>query len=202
MQPIVFVVLWLGQVPIYSVIFLKITILSSFIYIFLTVTNSAIHATGDIRRISYINGSLFLLTPLISYTLFKFNFPAWSIYVVSLIVNVIVCACSIGFIKIQIPQIRMRVLITIIAKIYLCVLFSFSVVAAINDRLFTGISSVNCSLIQSLLHIATISLIGLSLVSLIAMVFIVTRNERQFIIRKLRYIFSFCSIRHEKLLIK
>ena len=178
--------LWLGQVPVYTVIFLKITILSSFMFILVTVTNTAIHATGDIRRISYINGSIYLITPLISYFLFKFNCAVWSIYVVSLIANILVCGCGLVFLKIQIPTMNVGRIIAVAGKIYLCILISFGFVLLINEMVLTGFVAESCTFIESLFYIALVSLLGLFFVVIMSLAIVFTKSERKYLVNKLK----------------
>lgn len=64
--------LWLGQVPQYSDKFLQLIILANLLNTIVTINSTANHATGCIKFISFINGSLYILCPIISYILYKF----------------------------------------------------------------------------------------------------------------------------------
>ena len=57
--------LWLGQIPPYSVAFLRIIIINSGFGIINTISNAAVHATGNIKRISFISGTLFMMCPVV-----------------------------------------------------------------------------------------------------------------------------------------
>ena len=65
--------LWLKHVPPYAVSFCRLTLLFNFFSSMSFIVVSAIHATGNIKRPSLINGSLYLAVIPITYISFKFN---------------------------------------------------------------------------------------------------------------------------------
>lgn len=182
--------LWLGQVPAYTVIFLKITMLCTFFGIILNVIAMAIHATGCIWRISFINGTLYLLTPIISYLLFKIGFPAWTIYMISTIISGIACIFGFCFIRIQIPSIPIKQVVSVLIKSYLCILVSFIIIKFINNHTAISIYATNDSFISSILYITIISMLGVVLLSSISYYCIFTAQERLLFSNKIRTILS------------
>ena len=69
--------LWLGVVPDYTVIFCVLTLLFNFFANMSVLLVSVIHATGNIKRPSFINGTLYLLVVPFSYVAYRLGCPPW-----------------------------------------------------------------------------------------------------------------------------
>lgn len=54
---------WLGELPRYVVEFSQLALLTAMVSSAVTITNTAIHSTGRIRRLSFVNGTIYLLSP-------------------------------------------------------------------------------------------------------------------------------------------
>lgn len=65
--------IWLKNIPAYAVSFCRLTLLFNLFSTMSAVIVSAIHATGNIKRPSLINGSLYLSIIPVSYIVFKLN---------------------------------------------------------------------------------------------------------------------------------
>jgi len=65
--------LWLKNVPPYAISFCRLTLLFNFFSTMSLIVVSVIHATGNIKRVSLINGSLYLAVIPASYIAFNFN---------------------------------------------------------------------------------------------------------------------------------
>ena len=63
--------LWLEEVPVYTDEFIKLSIIWNWSVILFFPLSAVIHATGNVKRISLINGTLYLLVVPITYILFK-----------------------------------------------------------------------------------------------------------------------------------
>lgn len=82
--------LWLGQVPEYSVVFVRLFLITAMNYTLSTSTLMGIHATGDIRKFQIIEGSMLLTVVPIAYLLLKFaQIPAYGVLIVYLIIETI-----------------------------------------------------------------------------------------------------------------
>ena len=103
--------LWLGQVPEKAVIFCKVQLLWMFLVLANNVFIICIHATGNIKRISLITGSIHLLTLPAIYYLFLMGFPAEFAYIATLIAGIIVDVSNILILKRQIPDIEIESLV-------------------------------------------------------------------------------------------
>ena len=94
--------LWLGQVPQYVVPFIRLTLITHCVGIINSVIVISIHATGNIKRISFLTGTLFLLTIPVSYIFLRAGFEVIAVYVVNLLSNVFILALNIYILKKQV----------------------------------------------------------------------------------------------------
>ena len=72
--------LWLGEVPQNAAIFCAFTLLFNFFANMSSLLGAIIHATGRMKRISIINGSLYLSVLPVTYMSFKLGLPAYFPY--------------------------------------------------------------------------------------------------------------------------
>lgn len=99
--------LWLGEVPEYSVTFIRLMVLTLGISLIIIVNNHAIHATGDIRRLSGICGTIYLSTPVVSYLLLKYGrAPVESVYILNMGAIALSVITGLRILRIQIPEIK------------------------------------------------------------------------------------------------
>lgn len=130
--------LWLGEVPTYSVEFLRIIIIQSFIPIINNVCNAAIHANGKIKALTFINGTLFLIMPAIIFIIYHFGASVLWGYGVEILGMCMVVAIAIVIIKWLIPELSCK---KIIWTIFLCatvILLCLVPVLIINHNLNPG----------------------------------------------------------------
>ena len=95
--------LWLGNVPAYAVLFCKWLLLSNAVIIVNTLFNAVIHATGRIKGLSLVSGSLYLSTVLFSYIALRLAQPPQMTYTIGFIISVIVLLNNIIITKRLIP---------------------------------------------------------------------------------------------------
>ncbi len=106
--------LWLGQVPDHAVNFLRLGIIGMAINTHVNVCNCAVHSTGDIRRVSFVNGTLWLVFPLLSWLAFKQGLPVEMAYVSNVLTYVLLVISDLRILRIQIPALQRRsILVTI-----------------------------------------------------------------------------------------
>lgn len=77
-----FIRLWLGQEPEYAVAFTRLAVAVALMGVASRAVLTAIHATGHIGRMSLFNGTLYLLTPVAGYIIYRLGAPANAIYYV------------------------------------------------------------------------------------------------------------------------
>ncbi len=113
--------LWLGTVPSYSVEFLRIIIIQSFFPIINNVCNTAIHANGDIKALTYINGTIFLILPVIIFVAFHFGASALWGYGIEISGMIAIVISAVLIIKKLIP-------LFYIVKFVYTIILSFSII--------------------------------------------------------------------------
>lgn len=105
--------LWLGTIPKYGPEFLRIILILSFFSFINSVCNVAIHATGNIKYLTFINGSIFLVLPLVIFLLFHIGLDATTAYIVEIVGTIVIICNAMMIIHKQIPQFNVRQLIKV-----------------------------------------------------------------------------------------
>ena len=104
--------LWLGTVPEKASTFCQILLIASLFNLINRILGISIGATGDMKRISIISGSIYLLCLPLIYILFRFfNLPAEYAYWAALGTIIGVDSANLIILKKQIPQIKIRIYI-------------------------------------------------------------------------------------------
>lgn len=103
--------IWLGQVPEYCVVFVRLVLLTGLFNISIYVTGVGIHATGNIKALSFVNGTLYLLCPVITYIVFRMGSAPQIAYVVELCILGLVTPIGWGILKHQIPDLSLSALV-------------------------------------------------------------------------------------------
>ena len=121
--------LWLKIVPDYSVSLCRISLLSGLLSIVNSTVSAGIHATGNIKKISFISGTVYLLVIPIVYVAYKLGAaPYWG-YGVSTIVMYLILLVNGLILHSMVREfylskyIRVIIILTIITLFYLGILF-------------------------------------------------------------------------------
>lgn len=102
--------IWLGNVPKYAVTFCKILLLANTFGMINAVLCIIIHATGNIKRISLITGTFFLLNIPFVYACFKLGLaPQWAYFAV-IGTNLLILLSNLIIVKLQIRLISIKIL--------------------------------------------------------------------------------------------
>ena len=96
--------LWLGTVPDYASAFCKYTLLFNFFANMSLLFACIIHATGRIKRISLINGSLYLMVVPISYLGYKFGASPEISYMLNVIAVILGMLSNAWTVHLYIPE--------------------------------------------------------------------------------------------------
>ena len=116
--------LWLKDVPSYAVVFCRITLISNFLGLINAVISIIIHATGNIKKISIITGSVFLLNIPIVYVCFKLGLaPQWAYYA-SVFTNILIIISNLSIAKYQVANLHVSI---ILSKILIVILVLISI---------------------------------------------------------------------------
>lgn len=88
--------LWLGQLPDYVIIFVRIIVIISAVDAMSTPLMTAIHATGDIKLYQFTVGIIMILTLPISWIFLRLGFAPDSVFYISLILSTISLFIRLG----------------------------------------------------------------------------------------------------------
>ncbi len=174
--------IWLGQVPEYSVEFLRLIIIASFFSVAQTTNTTAIHATGNIKYISFICGSLFLLSPVSAYILLRYVITnACVVYATDILFLIIIAFCGFYFVHIQIENFPIRSYVVPIIKSWITIMFSFIVIAIIEPIIASFLPLT--SLGNSVLIIAIIGCIGFFILCGTNLLVAFDKGEKEFLLK-------------------
>lgn len=167
--------LWLGNIPEYASVFCSYTLVFAVISAVSGVVVIGAHATGNIKRPSFINGTLYILVVPISYFLFKKNFPKEAPYLVNIIMAFLALVSNIYTLKLQISGFKfVNFFLDIVIRgiIYFGVLIGIGLLIKVN---------MNESFLRLLILciVSIVTTIGLFLIS-------ITKHERERVVEVLR----------------
>ncbi len=116
--------LWLGEVPPHTVAFLKIIIITSSIATLSGICCIAIHATGRIKSLTYITGSLYIAIPIITWVLYKNGANAICLFFVYGIAISIITIVDLILVKLNICEFKVKRFVKYILLTYLIITLS------------------------------------------------------------------------------
>lgn len=130
--------LWLGQVPEYVVLFIRLILAMNSIAVINAIIKIGIHATGNIKRLSIYTGTIYLLSLPVSYVLLKFGFNAGIVYIVNFMSNILILSLNLWILKKQVGKIRILPILRVIAISAIIALLSMSLIFFICKELNAG----------------------------------------------------------------
>ncbi len=114
--------LWLGSTPEYVVPFCRLLLIYCTIGIVNAIQIQAIHATGNIKRITFVGGTINLLTMPAMYVALYFGLSAIVAYIIQVIAITLISLFSVLIVKHQIRDFEIRPYIASMAKVTLIIL--------------------------------------------------------------------------------
>lgn len=167
--------LWLGQVPEWVVIFSRITIITAIIAQINSTLNIGIHATGRIKRLSFISGSIFLLQLPLSWIAFKLGAPPPAAFIIGISIIIAVLTNGIFIIKHNVPEFKTW---RYIGKIIVLPLLTLPAIA--------GCYLVHLSMGENFVRFATVCATSIILIGATTYAFALNSSERLQVRAKLR----------------
>lgn len=153
--------LWLGIIPDYSVIFARISLIS----LFSAITNplyTGLMATGNIKRFSYIQGLLYILTPFFAYYICLLTHRPEFSYLLILLVQVIVSIITILFFKFNVISFSLRSFLKVVFfDLILPIFFVIIVLLLVRRHLNESISRLFITICLSSFLIVSITFLRL-----------------------------------------
>lgn len=180
--------LWLSQVPKYTVSFIRIILIISGISIINSVNNAAVHATGNIKRISFLSGSLLLCCPIITYVIFKLcGAPVTTGYFVDCIIGCVVALASFMIIKHQIPMMKITEYVIPILKTFVVIALSMALIWLICRYVIVVPILSDTESIENTLQICVLVFLENTIVLALLSLFVaLTKDDRNLVLGKIK----------------
>ena len=176
--------LWLGQIPNFSVEFIRIIVLSSLFNIIINVNNACIHATGNIKNISFISGTAYLLCPILSFIWMLNKGPIVSGYIIDTLMLFVIANLGFFFIKKQIPNFGIASYLVSIYKTLITIGTSLVIVLFVMQLLHFGPLSLKIeatTILQILSQIFISTIVSLLVLMVLAWTIALKKDERGWI---------------------
>ncbi|MBU3822289.1 hypothetical protein KO566_09470 [Flavobacteriaceae bacterium XHP0103] len=111
--------LWLHEVPLYADQFLQLSLLASVVSVSFLLFIPLIHATGKMFLISFLTGSIYLLSLPINYVFFKYNFGPIAPYYISFFVFLFAGLANLFIVQKYVPAFNAMVFVkAVLIKMY------------------------------------------------------------------------------------
>lgn len=114
--------LWLGEIPRYLVLFLRIILTTAVIAPLSGICVTAIHATGKIKSLSYITGSLYILIPIVTCIAFNCGAQAWWLFVIYGLTMLLITTVDVIIVKRNISEFEVCRFVRIIFMTFFVIL--------------------------------------------------------------------------------
>lgn len=152
--------LWLEDVPPYATDFCKILMIANSVNVFVSIWNIAIHASGKIKLVSFINGSLFLVSLPITYIVLRIDANPNLAYVLWVCVIMVVLCLSIFIAKYNVKTLSLKKIFIDCFQPVLSVGATILVITYLSEIWVDGIEKILCVTVSNfLILLASIYLI-------------------------------------------
>lgn len=98
--------LWLKEIPDYAFVFCQLAIVYNWFDTMIAPLNMIIHATGRMKRISFVTGSIYLLTVPLSYLFLKMGYSPITPFVVNIFITIVAGLYNLYLVKLYIPEFK------------------------------------------------------------------------------------------------
>lgn len=146
--------LWLNEIPPHLILFLRIILSTSIIAPLSGICVTAIHASGNIKKLSYITGTLYILIPLIIWIVFRNGCAAWWMFVIYGIIMLFICSVDIYLVKQNINDFNTIRFIRVVFSTYAIIIISILPNFGLN--LFMESSFIRCVL-SAIMYLISVS---------------------------------------------
>lgn len=168
--------LWLGNIPEYVIGFIRIIIFSTLINLANRSIVTIIHATGKIKLISFITGTLYLLALPCAYIALREGCNPYVVYFVVLISDLFIFLSNVLITRRLVPGFSFRHLILLIFRLFVTFVICFAIVYLIDNSV-----PYNFAGLLFICLVSTICFCGISYLTLL------TSTEKFFITNRIRH---------------
>lgn len=169
--------IWLKNVPAYTVPFCIWTLIFNLGASLSSGIIAGIHATGNIKRPSLINGTLYLLVVPVSYLLFKSDFPPYYSFVFNACAVFLGCFSNVYTLSLYIPEFSKQSFLT-------KVLCPLSLLLLVVTGLLSGL---RYFVKDDLIYLLSSALMAILSISLFSYLFIIDEDVRSLIRKKISF---------------
>lgn len=166
--------LWLKNVPDFTVLFLRLSLIVALIDCLSNTLIASMHASGKVKEYQIVVGGISLLTLPMVYLVFKLGYPPYSAFVIAIIMAFILHIVRLVMLKKSIGLPIMKFLKQVTLKVFLLFTMSIIIPLFLYQILETNISSFFIICIVSCLSS-----------SLVCYVFGLSKNEKKIVIEKI-----------------
>ncbi|MDL2308458.1 polysaccharide biosynthesis protein [Bacteroidales bacterium OttesenSCG-928-B11] len=103
--------LWLGIVPDYGALFCRLMLVFNLFYVMMIPLSGAIHATGRIKWMNLVNGTIYMLVIPITWVAFHYGAPPERPYVINIIAIIITLFTSMLILKKNMPVFQLKIFV-------------------------------------------------------------------------------------------
>lgn len=122
-----------GDVPPHTTTIARLSLFTAMTGSLIGICNTAIHATGDIRRLSFVNGTMYLLCPALGWMAFKGGAGITALFVIESAVMMAILANGCSIMRRQLPGLDIRRYVVSVAGSLAAVAVSTAIVWLILD---------------------------------------------------------------------
>ncbi len=122
--------LWLETVPDHTVEITCVSLFTALTGSLIGLTNTAIHATGDIRRLSFVNGTFYLLCPALGWLAYSLGAGLLWMFIIELGIMVAILLNGCNILRRQITRLDVGSYIRVIGKSMMIVLIALTIALA------------------------------------------------------------------------
>ena len=120
--------LWLVEVPEHSLVICRLFLISIFFETMRYILIVNIHATGNVKYVSFTAGTVFILIPFLTYFLFRLGLKVEAAFVIIIVANALLCTVNLALVKYYVkigvmPYIRTIVQIIAVSTLVLFIAF-------------------------------------------------------------------------------
>lgn len=168
--------LWLGEVPEYVVTFLRIILLTAMFNQMVAIVNIGIHATGRIKSISFISGSLCIIALVIIYMFFRMGYDSPAAFYIIMASMGLILVINLFILKNLVKEID---LLRIFLKLLILPLICLP--AAV------GCVALHFTQMPAFIRLVAVCVCSVVLIGAMTVIFILNKEQRAGLIRKLTH---------------
>ena len=146
--------LWLKEVPDHAVEFCQMLLVSGVLNIMFCVFNAAISATGKIKNLSFITGTIYLLNLPAIYLLFRLNMDSIAAYYIMVLTNVIILIVNYWILHNNMKEFTAGMFVKNIGSVLIVAILSCVLPLYIHMAFETGFVRVILTTIAAIVSIA------------------------------------------------